>query len=550
MTLTGDQLLSLVHQFFMKNQFSPLSGNGPEQGRPYVAHLAHSDNEEDGLEPHRDRSSSSTEESDSSSDEEDFPSSGDSDADFGERHGERRQSSVSASPEWTTDDETGSSTGTLRRRGIGRPPNHQDDLDVPEKRGPGRPKSKPWSAEDEILMREKMAMQLQRQGDLILRNEICMGLLQDFPGRTRAAIKNKWLDLKMKDAQDDLGARGGKVGALDAQARAGIKEPEVKKHRDKDSGSLIESETDDGDELEDREVSRAPHNLNSWVKNQWTPEQDELLSSRMESEMQAAGVTSMKVPPALQKEMASLFGRKKTAISRRWYFLAGGSWNGRRKWKKETRKGRIGPLVDSGNGAENKPKSDDGEVGRGSHKPVMHRKSTWTPKRDRILMNRMKSEWQSPGVTEVPVPPAILKELAALLSVHERTISRRWRLISGNQSSSGKGETKTKFKSDLTSVLGKGKRKMLHLSDDPGGLEGSWHKSPPSKNLQAWSAQEVEALARLTKGSSSSGDIDFGEVAARLPSVTPRTAKACKVYWHRHLQSFQRDQGELLMPAR
>lgn len=420
----------------MTNQSPPLSGHRLEQGRPYVVHLAHSDDEEDGWEAHQDRSPSSSEESDSSSDEEDFPSHGDSDGDFGERHGERHQNSVSPSPEWTTDDETGSS-GTLRRRGVGRPSKNQDDLDDPEKRGRGRPKSKPWSAEDETLMREKMAMQLQRQGDLILKMETCVDLLQYFPDRTRGAIKNKWLDLKMKDAQDDLGARGGKVRALDAQARVRIKVPEVKKRHDKDSSSLIESETEDGGEVEHREESRARHNLHSWTKNQWTPEQDKLLSNRMESEMQSAGVTKMKVPEALQKEMASLFGRKETAISRRWRFLAGGCWNGRGKWKIKNKEQKIGQLVDSGNAAENK--SDDREVERGSHHSVTNRKSSWTPERDQILVNRMKSELQSSGVAEVPVPPAILKELAALFNVHERTISRRWTLISGNETSERKG---------------------------------------------------------------------------------------------------------------
>lgn len=117
-----------------------------------------------------------------------------------------------------------------------------------------------------------------------------------------------------------------------------------------------------------------------------------------------------------------------------------------------------------------------------------------------------------------------------------------------------------KAESDLTPTLVKGKRKIaekapassprIQLPDDPGNLQaaeasGSWHKSPSGKPLHVWSAQEVEALTRLTKGLKSSGDIDFEEVAARLPSVTPRTAKACKVYWSRHLQSIQRGQGKL-----
>ncbi|POS79282.1 hypothetical protein DHEL01_v202317 [Diaporthe helianthi] len=542
-----------LHQLFIKNQSTPLSGNGLEQGQPCVVHLAQPDDDEDGLEPHQDIPPSSSEESDSSSDEEDFAPIADSDGDFGGRQGEEPRSSVSISPEWTTDEETGN-LGTPKRRGVGRPSKHHVAPDGPEKRGPGRPKSKPWSAEEETLVREKMATQLKTQGDLILRLQTCMELLQVFPGRTKAAVKNKWLDLKMKDSREDLEERDRKAGAPEAKAKA-------KKNHGQDTGSWIKSDADDGDELEDAEVSRGPRNLSSWVSNTWTPEQDKLLSDRMKSEMQSAGVTSMKVPPALQEELASLFGRKTTAICRRWRFLAGGCWNGREKRKRENRKKDPVPSVDSEN--DDETKFDSPEVDRGSHEFVTQKKLVWTPERDRLLVKKMKSELKSAGVATMPVPPALQRELGKLFSVHEKTISRRWRLISETFTSSGSGQMKRKDESELPRTPGKGEGKaegiapasspQLQVSDDPGDSEGaeasgSRRKSSPNK-VSTWSAQEVEALTRLTKDLKSSGDIDFEEVAAQLPSPMTRTAKACKVYWHKHLQSSRGDHDRNQTPA-
>lgn len=273
-----------------------------------------------------------------------------------------------------------------------------------------------------------------------------MDLMHDFPGRTKFAVKNRWLDLKLRDKQDDFEGREGKVRAPHAKIR--VKGPEVKEQHHKDPGSSMESGTDNGDELKDGEVQRGSHDL-GW--RMWTPEQDMLLSKRMRPEIQSAGDTSIQVPLALQEELASLFGRKTTAISRRWYHL-----KRKRKEKKKRRKEKSGPLVEPENGAEDK--SDDREVHRGLHD--LYKGTTWTPERDRLLVNRMKSEMQSAGVTKMPVPIALQKELGTLLGVHYRTIWRRWSLISENYTSSGNGKVK-KDKLDMTPTLGKRQLKIL-----------------------------------------------------------------------------------------
>lgn len=323
----------LVHQFFVKNGSSLPSGNAMEQGRPPVAHMIHSDDDDDdGLESHKDKLASSSEESGSSSDEEDSLSSADSTRASHTGNRQRGRSSFSPSPDWATEDDAGSSDAP-KRRGPGRPRKHQGKSDAPDKRG-----HEPWSVEEEALIRETMAMQLQMKGNLGFSRKTAMKLLEVFPRRTTSAIKNKWLGLKLKDIWGDWGEAEGKVQARDAKGKVRIEDPDPRKHYEGDSGSMTVYNDADEDRFDDSEVKPGSHEMNSWIKNRWTPEQDRLLTKRMHSEMQSAGVATMSVPKTVMKELGRSFGRKEKSISRRWSYLSGNStWGGSDKRKKTKR---------------------------------------------------------------------------------------------------------------------------------------------------------------------------------------------------------------------
>lgn len=442
-------MFHLVHQLFVKDEPSLPLGNALEQDRSSVAHFMHSDDDEGELELHKDRSVSSSEESDSSSDDENPLCSHDSRRAFPAANRERGRSSSSSSPDWDTENEVEGSDAP-KKRGPGRPRKHQDDSGAPEKR-----RCEPWSAEEEALIREKMAMQLQMKGNLGFGHKTAMELLEIFPGRTASAITNKWSSLKTKDIWDDLGGPEGKVRSRDARGKVRVETPGLEKQYGGDSGSLTLYNDPNDDASDNREIKPGSHDMNSLIKNGWPPEQDRLLTEMMQSEMQSTGVAAMSVPPAVQKRLARSFGRKEKSISRRWsYLLGSATWGGAEKRKRKEHV--VGFIM-----AEAEPQNQTEEQSSAS--------SSRLPRSD----TSMQSE-----AAEASEP----------------------RLSS---------------------------------------------QSTKEPRASTWSPQEVEALTRLTQGSNRMADIDFKDVAARLPSVSMRTEKACKVFWARHVQPHRPDKGTL-----
>lgn len=437
-TATNTKSIShLVHQLFVKDEPSLPLGNALEQERSSVARLMHSDDDEDVSEPHENRSASSSDESDSSSDEEDALCSGDSTGAFQAEDRGRGRNMFSPPPDWATEDEAGSSDAP-KRRGPGRPRKRRGDPDSPEKQKPD-----PWSMEEEALIQETMAMQLQRQGSFRYSRKIFSKLLEAFPGRTTSSIRNKWMRTKRK------------LQSRNANDKVRVEESDIKEHCEEELGAMVEYANGLDDDSDGREIKPGRHEMASWIKNRWTPEQDGLLIERMQSEMQSAGVTAMTVPLAMREELARLLGRKEKSIARRWSQLSRTS-KGLEAEKRQTKKRTV----------------------------------------DSILA---KAEAQGQTEEQSPAPFSRLSQFDTLVQSEAAEAS------------------KPRRKSQST-------------------------KEP---RVSTWSPHEVEALTRLTQGFNRMADIDFKDVAARLPSPSMRTEKACKVFWARHVQSQQPDKGTL-----
>lgn len=325
-----------MHEVFVKDNSCSLLGDTFEKPRRSQALLIHSDDEEDELESYPKSSHSSFEEREPSYNDKGSLSCDDSVGAFQIRKRERSQNSSSLSPDWAAEDQAGSSDAQ-KERGPGQP-SKEGGRDVPKKRGPGMTPNEPWSAEEESVIRETMATQLQMDGHLRYSRQATTNLNEVFPRRTAAAIKNKWLSMRKKEIWDEWEVTRGETQVGDAKSKDIIEDPGSETHGEESSGSLMIDDDDDDGDSSYREGRRGLREKNSRDKKKWTPEQDLLLSKTMQSEMQSAGVEHMSVPLTVKKELARSFGRREKAISQRWLFLSGhNTWDGLKKWKKKKR---------------------------------------------------------------------------------------------------------------------------------------------------------------------------------------------------------------------
>lgn len=295
----------------------------------------HSDDEEDELATCEVRLPISSEDSDLSSVKDVSLSHEDSSEASETKTRERGQSSFSPSQDWDTDDQSISSNTPWRR--VGPQSKDHNDPGALERRRPIRPPNKPWSAEEEYLIQEKMATQMRLQGSLEITRQTATKLMQFFPRRTSSAIRNKWQALAIKDAQYNQGRKKGKIRAYKAEGKVQDEDTERKKRYEEYADSTMEDDDGDRDASNEPEVKRGSHEFPSYTKIKWTPQQDQLLTDMMHTAIQSSGISTMPVPSAVRKKMARSVGCSERTISRRWLFLSGhNSWNGTGQSRKKS----------------------------------------------------------------------------------------------------------------------------------------------------------------------------------------------------------------------
>ncbi|KAG6360841.1 hypothetical protein INS49_011908 [Diaporthe citri] len=301
-----------LHEVFVKDDSNSLLANAPEERRPSRALQTHSDDEKNGLGPWKSSSRSSSKESELSSLNGGSLSCGDSTGAFQVRERERGRNSFSPSPDWAEEDQAGSSD-SREEQGPGRP-SKQDERDVSKRPGSGRPPNGPWSEEEEAVIRETMATQLQIDGHLRYSRQATMNLKEFFPRRTTAAIKAKWLNMRTRDIWDEWKGTRGQTQVGDAKVKDLMEDPDLETHDEKHSGSFMEYD-DDEDESSDNESRPGSNGLKKWKKRNMVPvltksalqqeEQTPTSSSRLpyserpgQSEVAGASVSRRKIRPA------------------------------------------------------------------------------------------------------------------------------------------------------------------------------------------------------------------------------------------------------------
>lgn len=200
---------------------------------------------------------------------------------------------------------------------------------------------------------------------------------------------------------------------------------------------------------------------------------------------------------------------------------------------------------------------DDDDFNHGSGKQALHGlnssiENTWTPEQDQLLLERMQLETRSAGAGRVSAPTAVVKkELAQFLDREEEAIVRRWLFLSGqHRSKGGDRRQKKKKRRNVVSTLDNPESRKeeqaqesssrLPRSSRLGRSEAaetseSGRKIWPTKEhgLTLWSPEEVAVFNSLTKGRRKQ-DIDFEDIAARLPGPSKRSVKACmSFFWRR-----------------
>ncbi|KAK7707592.1 hypothetical protein SLS64_007111 [Diaporthe eres] len=204
------------------------------------------------------------------------------DEDIGKR--ESCRNSFSPSPDWTAEDQAGSSDSPEGRGP--RRPSEQGEQDVPKKPGPGRPPNGPWSQEEEAVIRETMGAQLQMDGHLRYSRQATMELRECFPRRTTAAIKAKWLSMRTRDIWHEWEGTRGQTQVDDAKGKDLMEDPDLETHDENDSGSFMEYDEDESSDNEGRQVSNG---LKKWKKRNMVPV---LAKSALQEEVQTPASSS------------------------------------------------------------------------------------------------------------------------------------------------------------------------------------------------------------------------------------------------------------------
>lgn len=387
-----------VHEVFVKDDpHSLVLGNALEKSRFPQAPPIHSEDEKEAVQPSPERSRNSSEESELSSIEEDSVSYGDSNGPLQTSKSERCRNNLSPSPDSAEEDQAGRSDAPKKRAPV--QPSDKGEWDASEKRGPTKPQIEPWSEEEEAVIREMMAAQLQMDGHLGYSRQAAMELKEVFPRRSTAAIRSKWLSMRTKDIWDGWRETRGKPQVLDAKSKVVIGNPDFEICDEKDSASSTEFDDDDDDDYSDHEARIGLRDLHSGNKYKWTTEQDRILGETMLREMQSAGVEHMSVPLTVKKELARSFGLKERAISRRWLLLSGRG-TGLKEWKTKT---KVVPVLDKTalqeqeRAPETYPqllhleilRQSEGAVASGPQHEIGptrdHHASTWSPQEIEIL---------------------------------------------------------------------------------------------------------------------------------------------------------------------
>lgn len=273
-----------MHEVFVKDDSYPLLGNTLEERGPSRDLLNHFDDEGDELGLHKSSSRSSSNESELSSLDESSLSCGDSTGAFQIGKRESCRNSFSPSPDWTAEDQAGSSDSPEGRGP--RRPSEQGEQDVPKKPGPGRPPNGPWSQEEEAVIRETMGAQLQMDGHLRYSRQATMELRECFPRRTTAAIKAKWLSMRTRDIWHEWEGTRGQTQVDDAKGKDLMEDPDLETHDENDSGSFMEYDEDESSDNEGRQVSNG---LKKWKKRNMVPV---LAKSALQEEVQTPASSS------------------------------------------------------------------------------------------------------------------------------------------------------------------------------------------------------------------------------------------------------------------
>ncbi|KAG8161930.1 hypothetical protein KVR01_007695 [Diaporthe batatas] len=367
------------YQSFSSYEPPPPSSNVLDRGLPSTSRLAHPD-EQDRSASDQNRPLRSSDESELSSVEHYSPLSGDSTGAFQTDKRGRCQSNSSPSPGSATDNQFGN-LDTSRRCLTGQSSKCQSGPDTLEKQGRSRPPSTLWSPEEEALIREMMAVQLKGQGNLEIGLSQAKDLHDLFPGRSVSAIRNKWRTLKAKQTQSSWVRTEANSRTHDAKHQVPDRDTEHTKRDQGGSGPTMEHDQGGGDDQTDHAVNRGSQVSATHVKNnKWTPEQDQLLKSTVQSKMQSSAVVTISIPPLVKKELAKSLGRSEKAISRRWAFLSG---DGKRHETQEPRKSKEKDESQAESSSSRPQASDtarrpEAARGPGPRCPVQAPSSTWS----------------------------------------------------------------------------------------------------------------------------------------------------------------------------
>lgn len=323
----------------------------------------------------------------------------------------------------------------------------------------------------------------------------------------------------------------------------------------------------DSEALERRRPIRPPN-------QPWSTEEESLIREKMATQLRMQG--SLEISQQTASNLMKFFPRRtSSAIRNKWQaMMIKEAQNNRGRKKGKTRVDNAkGKVQDEDTErkkryeeyADSTMEDDDGgrhasmehEVKRGPHEFPSHNKIIWTPQQDQLLTDMMYTAIQSSGVATMSVPSDVRKKLARSVGCSERTISRRWLFLSGHDTWNGTGRSRKKIRDKVLSIPVQNEPRRgieapesssrLRLSDTPpqsevAQISGLRRQSQPSSS--AWSLKEHESIMESTKGKTRD-QIDFKEVAAELPFPSRRTAKACRSYWSRKIQSLFLDEGTL-----